>query len=281
MCKNLQTPLERRNLRNLVEFQLPGTVVDVTHLKVKVGFCEVLVQSRRQVLGRGQDDAAHTDSCYTLHANAVSDELSGRILSVLLAGEEPHDVPVAGENTELHQVSEHAQNLQQELLKREKSKTSFITYMLCLCGTIRPLFTSQRQKSRILTKTKSCWSVLVLTCSCMFVTCQTKEHLSVCLIWSKLAVPWAPLCSESSPSGVGSGYLSSGGGGTGGRTHTLPANSKAGGTACEPITRWTIRDDDSGMRRARSQTDSLRGVWNLPTWMLTWPVVSRNSQHIL
>lgn len=126
------------------------------------------------------------------------------------------------------------------------------------------------------------WSVLVLTCSCMFVTCQTKEHLSVCLIRaSKLAVPWAPLCSESSPSGVGSGYLSSGGGGTGGRTHTLPANSKAGGTACEPITRWTIRDDDSGMRRARSQTDSLRGVWNLPTWMLTWPVVSRNSQHIL
>lgn len=41
-------------------------------------------------------------------------------------------------------------------------------------------------------------------------------------------VPSAPLCSESFPSGVGSGCLSSGGGGTAGRTRTLPANRKPG-----------------------------------------------------
>ena len=44
---------------------------------------------------------------------------SGTLIGVLLAGEEPHHIPVTGENTELHQIPEHAQNLQQELLKEE------------------------------------------------------------------------------------------------------------------------------------------------------------------
>lgn len=42
-------------------------------------------------------------------------------LCVLLAGQQPHDVPVARENTELHQIPEHTQNLQQELLKSEEA----------------------------------------------------------------------------------------------------------------------------------------------------------------
>lgn len=50
-------------------------------------------------------------------------------------------------------------------------------------------------------------------------------------------VPSAPLCSGSSPSGVGSGCPSSGGGGTAGRTRTPPADRKSGGQAREPITR--------------------------------------------
>lgn len=41
----------------------------------------------------------------------------GDYICVLLAGEQPHDVPVAGENSELHQVSKHTQNLQEELLQ--------------------------------------------------------------------------------------------------------------------------------------------------------------------
>lgn len=36
-------------------------LVKVTYLKVKVGLCEVLVQSRRQVLSCGQDDAAERE----------------------------------------------------------------------------------------------------------------------------------------------------------------------------------------------------------------------------
>ena len=40
-----------------------------------------------------------------------------RLFCVLLAGEEPHDVPVTRENTEFHQISEHTQDLQQELLE--------------------------------------------------------------------------------------------------------------------------------------------------------------------
>lgn len=44
------------------------------------------------------------------------------VYCVLLAGEKPHDVPVAGENTELHQIPKHAQNLQQELLKRRNEE---------------------------------------------------------------------------------------------------------------------------------------------------------------
>lgn len=59
-----------------------------------------------------------------MHADTVRcvSELTGRLCWVLLAGEEPHDVPVAGEDTELHQISKHTQNLQQELLKREIEK---------------------------------------------------------------------------------------------------------------------------------------------------------------
>lgn len=55
---------------------VPASRRDVTHLKVKLGLCEVLVQSRRQVLRRGQDDAAHTNSCWWLDERAacVSDE---------------------------------------------------------------------------------------------------------------------------------------------------------------------------------------------------------------
>lgn len=34
-----------------------------------------------------------------------------------LAGQQSHDVPVTREYTELHQVSEHTENLQQELLQ--------------------------------------------------------------------------------------------------------------------------------------------------------------------
>lgn len=54
----------------------------------------------------------------------------GGRLCVLLAGEQPHDVPVAGENAELHQISEHAQNLQQELLETDEriKKESFVTF---------------------------------------------------------------------------------------------------------------------------------------------------------
>lgn len=50
----------------------------------------------------------------------MSEPSSGVSLGVLLAGEEPHDVPVTWENTELHQIPENAQNLQQELLQGEK-----------------------------------------------------------------------------------------------------------------------------------------------------------------
>lgn len=39
---------------------------------------------------------------------------------VLLAGEQSHDVPVSGENAELHQVPEHTQDLQQELLRGQR-----------------------------------------------------------------------------------------------------------------------------------------------------------------
>lgn len=87
-----------------------------------------------------------------------------------------------------------------------------------------------------------------------------KSHVVLCEHQS--AVPSAPLCSGSSPSGVGSEYLSSGGGATGGRTRTLPANRKAGGRACEPITwqqlaaaSWTIRGED---RRLFLKPDRLR-----------------------
>lgn len=37
---------------------------------------------------------------------------------ISLAGQEPHHIPVSGENAELHQVAENTENLQQELLKR-------------------------------------------------------------------------------------------------------------------------------------------------------------------
>lgn len=116
--------------------------VKVRYLKVKFCFCEVLVQSRGQVLSCGQDDAAergntqHTNSCCVLLSSAwvhhackhwsilYVSKLSVQEVGgcVSLAGEEPHDVPVAGENTELHQISKHTQNLQQELLKKEEKR---------------------------------------------------------------------------------------------------------------------------------------------------------------
>lgn len=34
----------------------------------------------------------------------------------LLAGEEPHHVPVPGKDAQLHQVAEHTEDLEQELL---------------------------------------------------------------------------------------------------------------------------------------------------------------------
>ena len=34
----------------------------------------------------------------------------------LLAGEEPHHVPVSGKDAQLHQVAEHTEDLEQELL---------------------------------------------------------------------------------------------------------------------------------------------------------------------
>lgn len=43
---------------------------------------------------------------------------------ISLAGQEPHHIPVSGENAELHQVAENAENLQQELLKRWIEKGS-------------------------------------------------------------------------------------------------------------------------------------------------------------
>lgn len=48
-----------------------------------------------------------------------SDRTTPTPVRILLAGEEPHDGPVSGEDTELHQVSEHTQKLQQELLMRK------------------------------------------------------------------------------------------------------------------------------------------------------------------
>lgn len=62
---------------------------------------------------------AHTNSQNQWRWRA-SEPSSGVSLGVLLAGEEPHDVPVTWENTELHQIPENAQNLQQELLQGEK-----------------------------------------------------------------------------------------------------------------------------------------------------------------
>lgn len=53
-------------------------------------------------------------------------------------------------------------------------------------------------------------------------------YIYVVLCCHQCAAPSAPLCSGSSPSGVESEYPSSGGGATGGRTRTLPANRKAG-----------------------------------------------------
>lgn len=44
------------------------------------------------------------------------------VCGVSLAGEEPHHVPVSGENTELHQVPEHTEDLQQELLEEEEEE---------------------------------------------------------------------------------------------------------------------------------------------------------------
>lgn len=44
---------------------------------------------------------------------------TGNVPGVSLAGKEPHYVPVSGENTELHQVPEHTEYLQQELLEAE------------------------------------------------------------------------------------------------------------------------------------------------------------------
>lgn len=41
---------------------------------------------------------------------------------LLLAGEQPHDVPVPRKNTELHQISKHTQNLQQELLGAKEKR---------------------------------------------------------------------------------------------------------------------------------------------------------------
>lgn len=86
------------------------------------------MQSGRQVLRRGQNDAADTNITFVLpRLDTYADVCRRRccragLWCLLLAGEEPHHVPVAGENAELHQVSEDAQNLQQELLTVEMKR---------------------------------------------------------------------------------------------------------------------------------------------------------------
>lgn len=76
------------------------------------------MERRRQILRCGQDDAAHTQTGGVSDAGVRLSRAAASVWGFLLAGEEPHDVPVARENTELHQVPEHAQNLQQELLQK-------------------------------------------------------------------------------------------------------------------------------------------------------------------
>lgn len=104
------------------------TGVTWPHLEVELCLREVLVQSGRQVLRRGQNDAADTNIMVvlprldTLMPAAAAAGCRVEVWCVLLAGEEPHHVPVAGENAELHQVSEDTQNLQQELLKVEMKR---------------------------------------------------------------------------------------------------------------------------------------------------------------
>lgn len=59
-------------------------------------------------------------------------EEEGRHVS--LARQKSHHIPVSGENTELHQVAENTENLQQELLERwidkESERSKYITISL-------------------------------------------------------------------------------------------------------------------------------------------------------
>ncbi len=56
---------------------------------------------------------------YSKQINALNKKNTNPKLlrKVSLAGQQSHDVPVTREYTELHQVSEHTENLQQELLQ--------------------------------------------------------------------------------------------------------------------------------------------------------------------
>lgn len=259
--------------------------------------------------------AGHSDVCRRCRAG---------VQCLLLAGEEPHHVPVAGENAELHQVSEDTQNLQQELLKVEMkrrwgwvwqnravvlndTKTGMKAFPPAeLCGITSSLkslvnfYITPRWDDAIkkkpdspiisdvylgegkLKKTlqdgsnkiqpenlsepaaledelKKGLKDLKQTYTSGSLLCSSQLKIWLVLSYknlfcretnstSKLGFfccsdafpsPLFPLCSESSPSAAGSGCRSSVGGGTAGRTHTLPANRKTGRKAGEPITRRT------------------------------------------
>lgn len=104
-------------------------------------------------------------------------------------------------------------------------------------------------------------------------------------------VPWSPLCSESFPSGVGSGCLSSGGGVTGGRTRTLPANKKPEtgiwANHTEAVScKWAMRADDSRIISNWSLSTRLSlesvTVWIKPgaeEALNHWPVGAANITH--
>lgn len=96
--------------------------------------------------------------------------------------------------------------------------------------------------------------------------------------WQKTCtVPSPPPCSESFPSGVGSGCPSSGGGGTAGRTRTLPANMQPGGTYVSQSggsSEWTMRSTAGSSAnligycslQGPVNTCRKRATWERPVW---------------